>query len=190
MNTNLGKKYRILLIASFSLVLIGLLLCINYFFVSAGYIVNTLANISLTLSFLATIWYMLKGYKNPSDAAFGVPLFMYAFCIIVMNATATVSISTATPFITASMGTMIVYPIVIAFNQKRVKLCTILFAVMILAELGHGFFTFFLYGPEGIIKGGSIFDTLNNVHIFVRSFLTSAMALCYGAKIERSKAKK
>lgn len=114
---------------------------------------------------------------------------MYAFCVIVMNATTTVSISSATPFITASLGTMIVYPIVLAFNQKRFKLCTILFAVMIIAELGHGFFIFFLYGPDGIINGGSLTETLNNIHIFVRGFMTSAFALCYGAKIVRSKAK-
>lgn len=189
MKNYLSKGHRIFLICSFLLVLVGLLLCVNYFFVPGVGGANIVANIALALTFLAMVWYMLKGYKDPSDIAFGIPLFMYAFCVIVMNATATISISTATPYITASMGTMIVYPIVIAFNQKRAKLCTILFAIMIVAELGHGFFTFFLYGPDGIIDGGSIIATLNNIHIFVRSFMTSALALCYGAKTVRTKGK-
>lgn len=187
MNNNLNKKHLALLIAAFVLILTGLLLCVNYFFVADIGVANIIANAALTVTFLSMIWYMLKGYKIPSDMAFAVPLFMYAFCIIIMNATSTVSISTATPFITASMGTMIVYPIVIAFNQKNVKACAILFAVMIVAELGHGFFTYFLYGPDGIIDGGSITATLHNVHIFVRGFLTSTLAICYSARRLHSK---
>lgn len=182
MKNNLSKRFVILLIASFTLILIGLALCVNYFFVDNISPANIVANVALTLTFLAMIWYMLRGYKETSDLALNIPLFMYAGCVIVMNATTTVSISTATPFLTASMGTLIVYPIVIAFNQNRVKLCAILFAIMIIAELGQGFFTFVLYGPDGIIDGGSLTNTLNNVHIFVRGFITSALALCYRAK--------
>lgn len=187
MNNNITKKHPVLLIASFALVLIGLLLCFNYFFVADIGTANIIANVSLTLAFLAMIWYMLKGYKNPSDIAFGIPLFMYAFCVIVMNATSTVSISATTPFITAFMDILIVQSIVVAFNQKRVKLCTILLANIIVGELCLGFFTYFIFGPDGIIDGGSITATLNNIHIFVRGFMTSALALCYGARYLRSK---
>lgn len=189
MKINLSKKHLVLLIASFVLISIGLLLCFNYFFVSDIGAANIIANIALALAFSATIWYMLKGYKNPSDVALGIPLFIYAACVIIMNATSTVSISTPTPFITASMGTIIVYPIVIAFNQKRIKLCTILFAIMIVAELGHGIFTYSLYGLDGIIDGGSITSTLHNIHIFVRSFMASTLAICYAARYIHSKQK-
>lgn len=187
MKTILSKKHLIMLVCSYTLILAGLVLCLNYFFVPGVGTANIVANIALTLAFLATAWYMMMGYKKNSDFAFGIPLFAYAICIIVMNATATVSIATATPFITASMGTLIVYPIVIAFNQNRVKLCAILFAIMIVAELGHGFFTFFLYGPDGVMDGGSITATLNNIHIFVRGFMSSALAVSYSAKVVRSK---
>lgn len=187
MENRTNRIYRIALILSFAWVLIGLALCINYFFVPGISLANIIANISLILAFLAVIWYMLMGYKLNSDAALGVPLFLYSACVIIMVATTTVSISETTPFITGAMCTAIVYPIVIAFQQKRTKLCAVMFALIIFTELAVGFGIYFNFAPSGVISSGDTSATMNNIHIFVRSFLTSAMALCYGAKCLRAK---
>lgn len=186
MENNINNRHRIPLIISFCIVLIGLVLCANYFFVPEVGAANIVANVALVLTFLTTIWYIIKGYTLTSNASLGVPLFMYAACVIIMVSTATVSIDVATPFVTASFCTLIVYPMVIAFNQHRFKLCITLFGVMLLSELATSACVYFLYGPDGVIAGGSLTASLNNVHIFVRSFMTSALALCYVARHMRT----
>lgn len=183
MENRINKGYRVALILSFIWVLVGLALCINYFFVPGIDLAEIIANVSMILAFAAVVWYMLKGYKLSSDVALGIPLFMYAVCVIIMVSTTTVSISGATPFITAAMCSAIVYPIIIAFQQKRAKLCVALFALIIFTELAVAFGLYFTFAPEGILSDGSLTETLNNVHIFVRSFLTSALLLCYGARV-------
>lgn len=187
---HLTKTHLALLISSFVLIIIGLVLSFNYFFVKTITATEVVANIALVISFLVVGWYMVAGYKKRSDFVFGIPLFMYAACVIVMIATTFDNLDTvnkSAPFILASMGTMIVYPIVIAFNQRRVKLCLILFGIMICAEVLHGIFYFLLYRNAGVIEGGSLTETLRNIHVFVRSFLTSILALCYTAKIAKEK---
>lgn len=190
MENKITKTHKIFLIAYFVLTLIGLALCLNYFFVDGIKTTNIIANISLVIVFSVTIWYMLKGYKIESDYAFRIPMFAYSGCVIVMISTATISIPVATPYITASMCTMIVYPIIIAYNQEKVKLCTILFLVILVAELGHACFIFFLYGPEGVTNGGTLANTMNNIHIFVRTFLILALGLSYAARYLRLKKNK
>lgn len=187
MNNKDKTTLRIFTVVAFVLIILGLVLCVNYFFVPGIGIANIVANAILTLTFLIALWYLLMGYKIPSDKAFGVPLFMYAICVIAMISASSVSIATATPFIIASTSTIIIYCMVIAFNQKNVKLCTILFALILVSELGDGFFTMFLHSDSGVLAGGSVTATMNNIHIFVRSFMTTVFALCYFARRIRAK---
>lgn len=187
MKRNLSLTHLILLVISFVTIVVGLVLCLNYYFVSDIDTADIVGNSATIMSLVTMLWYMLAGYKIERDGAFMAPLFSYSACALITVATASAAIHEATPFLTASMCTMIVYPVVIAYNQRRFKACTVLFAIMVVAEVCHGFVIFSMFGPEGVIDGGSITNTMNNVQIFVRSFMTSALALCYAARMGRLK---
>lgn len=187
MDRQLSKTHIFLLVLNFFFIITCFVLCINYFFVTDIGIANIISNCSLIVAFLTTIWYMLIGYKIDADYAFCIPMFAYALSVIIMIAANTVAISKATPFITGSTSTIIAYSMIIAFNQNRPKLCLILFGICLLSELGQGFFTLFMHSAAGIINNGTISATMNNVHLFVRSFLTSTLALCYVARYLRLK---
>lgn len=182
MNNSANNKQQPFLVLSFVWVMLGLALCVNYFFVPGIKTAELIGNISTILAFFSTIWYMVWGYKNNSDLNFGIPLFMYSACVVVTISSMSVLLPETLPILVASMCVTITYPIIIAFNQSKRKLCMILFLIIIISEVAHSGIIFIMYGPKGVFNNGDIVATLHNIHIFVRTFMTSALALCYRAK--------